>query len=202
MKPDFDFSQDLILENDIVLLRPLELSDFENLVEFSVNEPEIWKYSLIPADSPDNIKRYIEAALEGRKEKKQYPFIVYDKTKKRHAGCTRFYQIDFANESLHIGYTWYGKDFQGTGLNKNCKLLLLDYAFENMGIFRVEFRADNNNEKSVAAMKSIGCTAEGVLRKENLLYTGYRRDTIILSMLKEEWLEALRKKLEDKINSK
>lgn len=202
MIDNFDFSKEIILENDAVLLRPLQTSDFENLLEFSLNEPEIWTYSFMHAAGEDSLKRYIELALEGRKNKTQYPFIVYDKIKKRYAGCTRFHMIDLANESLHIGYTWYGKDFQGTGINKNCKLLLLTFAFEKMEIVRVEFRADNKNQKSVAAMKSIGCTVEGILRQESLSPSGYRRDSIILSILKEEWQESVKQELINKINTK
>jgi N-acetyltransferase len=198
----FDFTKEIILENDAVLLRPLEHSDFENLLEFSLNEPEIWTYSFVHAAGEDSLRRYIDLAIEGRKNKTQYPFIVYDKIKKKYAGCTRYHQIDFPNESLHIGYTWYGKEFQGTGLNKNCKLLLLSFAFEKMEIVRVEFRADNKNEKSIAAMKSIGCTVEGVLRKESLSPSGYRRDSVILSILKEEWEENVKLELINKINNK
>lgn len=119
MSDAFDFKKDIILENEMVLLRPLKTLDFKNLLEFSLNEPEIWTYSFVHAAGEDSLKRYIEMALDGRKGEKQYPFIVYDKVKKMYAGCTRFHQIDLANESLHIGYTWYGKEFQGTGLNKN-----------------------------------------------------------------------------------
>lgn len=195
----FDFTKDIILENDAVLLKPLEYSDFENLLEFSLNEPEIWTYSFIHAEGEDSLRRYIDLAIQGRKNKNQYPFIVYDKIKKKYAGCTRYHQIDLANESLHIGYTWYGKEFQGTALNKNCKLLLLSFAFEKMEIVRVEFRADNKNEKSIAAMKSIGCTVEGILRKESRSPSGYRRDSIILSILKEEWIEKVKQELINKI---
>jgi len=202
MIDNFDFSKEIILENDTVLLRPLKASDFENLLEFSLNEPEIWTYSFVHAAGEDSLKRYIQLALEGRKNKTHYPFIVYDKINKKYAGCTRFHQIDLSNESLHIGYTWYGKDFQGTGINKNCKLLLLTFAFEKMGIVRVEFRADNKNQKSIAAMKSIGCTVEGVLRQESLSPSGYRRDSIILSILKEEWDENIKQELINKINNK
>jgi RimJ/RimL family protein N-acetyltransferase len=202
MSDSFNFEQDIILENEAVLLRPLKTSDFKNLLEFSLNEPEIWTYSFVHAAGEDSLKRYIEMALQGRMDKKQYPFIVYDKRKKKYAGCTRFHQIDLANQSLHIGFTWYGKDFQGTGLNKNCKFLLLNFAFEKMEIVRVEFRADNKNEKSIGAMKSIGCTVEGVLRQESLSPSGYRRDSIILSILKEEWEEKLRQELENKIAKK
>ena len=202
MTQKFDFDSPIILENDRVLLRPLEASDIEHLLEFSVKEPEIWKYSLVEASGEENLRRYLELALEGRKNKTQYPFIVYDKIQKKYAGSTRFYTIDLVNESLLLGYTWYGKNFQGTGINKNCKLLLLTFAFEEMGMTRVEFRADNNNQKSIAAMKSIGCTVEGVLRKDSLSPSGYRRDRIVLSILKEEWEENIKQELITKINKK
>lgn len=198
----FDFDSPIILENDRVLLRPLEASDIEHLLEFSLKEPEIWKYSLVEASGEENLRRYLEMALGGRKNKTQYPFIVYDKIQKKYAGSTRFYQIDLANESLLLGYTWYGKNFQGTGINKNCKLLLLTFAFEEMGMTRVEFRADNNNQKSIAAMKSIGCVVEGVLRKDSLSPSGYRRDSIVLRILKEEWEENIKEELSTKINKK
>ncbi len=189
---------DLILENDRVLLRPLMLSDVENLLPFSLHEPELWHFSLVRAGGEENLKTYINIAL-GQKEKGiEFPFIVFDKKNGEYAGSTRFYDIQHAFKTLQLGYTWYGKDFQGTGLNKNCKYLLLEYAFENLGMERVEFRADNSNHKSIAAMKSIGCKVEGVLRRNMPKAEGGRRDSIILSILKEEWpeiKEALKKRL-------
>ena len=126
-------------------------------------------------------------ALDARAEKKEYPFIVFDKRIQQFVGSTRFYDIQLSNQSLQLGYTWYSKVAQGTGLNSHCKFLLLQFAFEKMKIERVEFRADNNNAKSIAAMKGIGCTVEGVLRKNVIRPDGTRRDSIVLSILKEEW---------------
>jgi RimJ/RimL family protein N-acetyltransferase len=100
---------------------------------------------------------------------------------------------------LQLGYTWYGKEFQGTGLNKHCKYLLLEFAFEKMQVERVEFRADANNEKSIAAMKSIGCTVEGILRKNVKKPEGGRRDSIILSILKDEWNQQVKQNLKNKL---
>ena len=121
---DFElyFEKDLILENDFVLLRPLVENDFENLVSFSLKEPEIWKYSLVSADGSENLKNYITIALKAKQTKTEYPFIVYDKIKKAYAGSSRFYDINFLFQSIQLGYTWYGKDFQGTHVNKNCNL--------------------------------------------------------------------------------
>ena len=197
---NFDFSSDLILENDRVQLRPLKKEDFVLLTKFSLREPELWKYSLIPANGLENLKKYIQLALEGRKAETSYPFIVYDKKFKKYAGCTRFYDYQQHHDTVQLGYTWYGKDFQSTGLNKNCKFLMLQFAFEEIGLERVEFRADAKNEHSIAAMKSIGCKEEGVLRLKSTSPTG-RRYSIVLSILKEEWLKEVKEKLQNRIKS-
>jgi RimJ/RimL family protein N-acetyltransferase len=129
----------------------------------------------------------------------EYAFIVYDKTTQTYAGSTRFYDIQPKNGALQLGYTWYGKDFRGTGLNKHCKFLLLQVAFETLGAERVEFRADNRNDRSIAAMKSIGCTVEGVIRNHIPLRDGTRRDSIILSILKDEWYNTVKENLKNKL---
>lgn len=195
MKGVLDFETEYILENDRVLLRPIQLADYDNLINFSLNEPELWKYSLISAAGQDNLQQYIELAIANRLQKKEYPFVVFDKITNAYAGSTRFYDIQQSNRTLQLGFTWYGKDFQGTGLNKNCKFLLLEFAFEHCDMERVEFRADNENKRSIAAMKSIGCTIEGVLRSNVSKASGGRRDSIILSILKPEWEGGLKGKL-------
>lgn len=182
-----NFKVNYTLENEMVKLRPLELNDFENLLHFSINEPELWTYSLIQANSENNLKKYIELAINGRENSKEYAFIVFDKRAEKFVGSTRFYDIQIENLTLQLGYTWYGKDFQGTGLNKNCKYLLLEFAFEILKMERVEFRADYENKRSISAMKSIGCKEEGILRSNGFKADGTRRDSIVLSILKEEW---------------
>jgi len=194
-----DFNKEYILENNRVLLRPLQEKDVEHLLSFSLQEPELWTYSFQQADGEDNLKRYIENALLCKQNKTEYPFIIFDKQTQRYAGSTRFYDIQIPHQSLEIGYTWYGKDFQRTGLNRHCKLLLLSFAFESLGAERVALRADNNNKRSIAAMKAIGCIEEGVLRSHLLLPNGRRRDSIILSILKEEWFHTVKEELKKKI---
>lgn len=191
----FDLSKDYVLENDCVLLRPLQLDDCEHLRYFSQNQPEIWTYSLQKAAGEDNLKMYLEFAVKARERGTEYPFIVFDKKQQAYAGSTRFYDIQLQHQTLQLGYTWYGKEFQGTGLNKHCKFLLLQFAFEQIGMERVEFRADINNKRSIAAMKSIGCVEEGVLRSHANKVEGGRRDSIILSILKNEWLSTVKENL-------
>jgi RimJ/RimL family protein N-acetyltransferase len=196
---NFEFREDYILEDESVILRPVTARDYDNLLPYALHEPEIWKYSLVQAGGKDGLRNYLELALAGRLENREYPFIVTDKKTGSYAGSTRFYDIQLNQKCLQLGYTWYGKDFQGTGLNKHCKFLLLQFAFEQMGMERVEFRADNRNEKSIAAMKSIGCTAEGVLRSNGFTAEGTRRDSIVLSILKEEWLGHVKENLQKKL---
>jgi len=193
----FDFTHNYILEDDIVMLRPLQQSDFELLLNFSITEPETWFYSLVGADGSDNLKNYINIATNNRTNKLEYPFIVFDKRTNEYAGSTRFYDINLGFKSLQLGYTWYGKKFRGTGLNKHCKFLLLQFAFEKMGIERFELRADARNERSIAAMKAIGCKVDGILRSNmpTREASGVRRDSIVLSILKEEWLNTVRDNL-------
>jgi RimJ/RimL family protein N-acetyltransferase len=196
---EFNVRKDYTLENDFVLLRPLALQDYDHLLTFSLNEPEIWKYSLLQGGGEENLRNYLQIAVTAREEGKEYPFIVFDKRQNAYAGSTRFYDIQPIHQTLQLGYTWYGKKFQGTGLNKQCKFLLLEFAFEQIGMERVEFRADNNNQRSIAAMKSIGCTVEGLLRSNNLKHDGTRRDSIVLSILRTDWEGGVRQKLMDKL---
>ncbi|CAN5433260.1 GNAT family protein [soil metagenome] len=179
--------ESLVLENDRVQLRLLTMNDADNLLTFSLNEPELWNYSLLKAAGKDNLKNYLDLAMQDFGAGISFPFIVFDKKTMQYAGSTRYYDIQPQHKSLQIGYTWYGKAFQGTGLNKNCKYLLLEYSFEILDCERVEFRADATNKRSIAAMKSIGCTAEGILRSHVLKHDGARRDSIVLSILKNEW---------------
>lgn len=195
---EIDFSKDYILENDRVLLRPLSKGDIEYLLPYSINEPELWRYSLTPGNGEENLKKYIELALATRKAETAYTFIVFDKRTNEYAGMTRFYDVQAAHNTTQLGYTWYGKKFHGTGLNKNCKYLMLQFAFEDCGVARVEFRADYNNKRSIAAMKSLGCVEEGVLRSNCDSPSG-RRDSIVLSILKQEWFDDAKTMIQDKL---
>jgi RimJ/RimL family protein N-acetyltransferase len=183
----FDFTKDYVLEDERVILRPITISDIAFLEEYVRFEPEIWKYSLVAIQKVEDLKGYIETAIQSRTDKNAYPFIVFDKATGTFVGTTRFYDIQLSFESTQLGYTWYSKKVWGTGLNQHCKFLLLQFAFEQMNFKRVEFRADNDNKRSIAAMQKIGCTMEGVLRSHLPKPDGTRRDSIVLSITKEEW---------------
>ena len=193
------FNEIYILENERVSLRPMIAGDQKNLLTYSIHEPELWTYSMVQAIGEKGLCDYIELAVKGRSSEKEYPFIIFDKQSNQYAGSTRFYDIQPHNQSLQIGFTWYGKKFQGTGLNKHCKFLLLTFAFEKLGMQRVEFRADAKNERSIYAMKSIGCKTEGILRSNGVRADGTRRDSIVLSILKSEWETSVKELLGNKL---
>lgn len=181
------FQQDIILEDERAILRPLAETDFDGLLPYSLNEPDIWKYGQITAAGEENLRNYISSAVKNRLERKEYPFVVFDKKANKYAGSTRFYDIQQPWLSTQLGYTWYGQDFQRSGLNRHCKLLLLTFIFETWGLERLEFRAHAANHRSIDAMKAIGCVMEGTLRSQLPVIDGTRRDTVVLSIIKKEW---------------
>jgi RimJ/RimL family protein N-acetyltransferase len=191
----FDHTRGYTLEDDRVLLRPMEEEDLPHLLPFALSEPGLWNYSLTSAAGEKGLGEYIRYAVSSRWTGTAYPFVVYDKQAKAYAGSTRFYDIQPFHSTLQLGYTWYGTKFQGTGLNRHCKFLLLDFAFGTLAMERVEFRADARNARSIAAMKAIGCTEEGIMRSNQLRSDGHRRDSIVLSILRPEWEDGLREKL-------
>ena len=195
----FDPNAEYIMEDDRAFLRPLKASDAALLSPYAINEPDTWKYSVAGPVGAEGMQEYINEALASRAAGKEYAFVMFDKASNECAGCTRFYDIQPKYQTLQLGYTWYGEKFRGTGLNKHCKFLILRLAFEELGMERVEFRADDRNERSIAAMKSIGCTVEGILRSNIPLREGGRRNSIILSILKREWENGVKERLLQKL---
>ncbi len=191
----------LKLENAHVQLRALQESDLEHLAHFADEEPDLWQYSLMPIHGTADMQAYIRAALVGRAAGKEFPFIIYNKDLNQYAGSTRFYDIQFQQHSLQIGYTWLGKAHWGSRVNKSCKFLMLAYAFEQLHMERVEFRADVRNARSRKAMASIGCVEEGIIRSHMTLADGSRRSSVMLSILKDEWESGVKMRLKQLVEA-
>lgn len=190
---------DTILENHRALLRPLCPEDEALLLPFSEKEPETWHYSPSGAAGHAALQTYLAKAFADKAAGTAYPFIVIDKASNTIAGSTRYYNINSKNRQLEIGFTWYGQAYRGTGLNKHCKYLLLEHAFETLDCLRVGFKADATNAVSVAAMKSLGAREEGILRQDTLMSDGRFRDTMVLSILQSEWQDGIKQTLQNKL---
>jgi len=102
------------------------------------------------------------------------------------AGMSSYLGIDEGRQVLEIGGTYYRPNIRGTGFNRRVKRMMLERAFD-CGIRRVEFRVDNRNVRSQAAMKKLGAVREGVLRADRITWTGHVRDTVLFAILKDEW---------------
>ncbi|WP_291962458.1 GNAT family N-acetyltransferase [Maribacter sp.] len=175
------------LENERVILSPLNIDNYEKLIPIASQE-NLVQYSPSNIETPGVLKKYVETALQQLAAGTSIPFIIYDKKHKVYAGSTRFMHINKINKVLHIGSTWIGREFHGTGLNTQMKKLMLDYAFQTMDFEKVEFRVDERNIASRKAVEKLGCTLEGLLRKDVYLLDGFKRNTCCYGLLREEWL--------------
>lgn len=176
------------LENDFVKLILLDLSNYEHLIPIA-KQDRLIQFSPSDISTQKKLKEYVQIAVDGYYHRTTIPFIIFDKIKKQYAGSTRFGNINWNNKVLHIGWTWIGKEFQGTGINKYMKFLMLQYAFEELKFEKVEFRIDERNTQSRKAIKKIGSTLEGILRSDTIMIDRFRRNTCCYGILKEEWLE-------------
>ncbi len=177
----------LQLENSIALLRPLESNDFNGFLDIAFDE-SIWYRTTNRIQSEEDLRKYVDDSIKEREKEFRYPFTIIDKRVNRIVGCTSYGNISQKDKRLEIGWTWLGKEFQDTGLNKACKFLLLQNAFENLGMERVEFKTDVLNMQSRKALIKIGAVEEGILRSHTLMPDDRRRDTIYYGILKQEWI--------------
>jgi RimJ/RimL family protein N-acetyltransferase len=113
--------------------------------------------------------------------------VVIDKQSGKLLGSTGFGNYFPRDQRIEIGWTWLGKAFQGKGINAQMKSLMLQYAFDALGMLRVEFKTDVLNLAARHALLRLGATEEGVLRSHTLMTQGRRRDTIYYSFLRGEW---------------
>lgn len=149
-------------------------------------DKNIWIY-LPHKVTDENFDAWYEKIFSKTQQGEHCPYIVKRKTDQKIVGSTRYYNIDFAHRRLAIGFTWYTKEAQGTSINPECKLLLLEQAFEKLEMNRVEFMTDSRNLHSQAAIKKLGATQEGLLRQHMILEDGYIRDSVIFSITKSDW---------------
>lgn len=186
---EFHFEEAIILQNERLKLEPLEEKHFPLLLPIALREPNLLQYSPSPFGSEKDLKENFKIAFEQRAEKKRYAFAIYDRSAGKYAGSTSIGNFSIKDKCLQVGWTWIAGEFQGTGLNKNCKFLLLSYIFETLQYKRVEFVTDSRNLRSQIAISSIGGKYEGELRSNIVMKDGYRRNTRIYSILQNEWPE-------------
>ncbi|MCD2425801.1 GNAT family N-acetyltransferase [Niabella pedocola] len=184
---NFIFSNRIVLENEVVILQPLVVEDTGHLLSIATEDPALLQFSPKPIYTEELLTEYIAKAVALSDQKTRYAFSIYSKPEQCYAGTTAFLNISNEDDRLEIGATWIGNRFHGTGLNRQCKYLLLQYAFDVLQAHRVEFKTDERNLRSRRAIEKIGGRFEGVLREHTVMYDGYRRNTCCYSILKSEW---------------
>lgn len=186
----------IILENEKVLLIPFENERNIELKEI-IFDDEIWKYMGMYVRNNQDFENYIQSTLKQKEAGICYPFLIIDKATNRVAGSTRYGYLNHTSQKCEIGWTWYGKDFQGTGLNKACKYELLNFGFENIQFRRIQFSADLENIRSQRAIENLGALKEGLFRNNYVDSEGNSKDDVYYSIILEEWQSTKRDYFEE-----
>ena len=179
-----------ILEGPGVRLEPLSLDHLPALEEVAF-EPTIWRYMLFNIRTPDDIRHWVELALDAKHRGTILPWVIIEKAcngePDRLVGSTRFIDLDLIHRTVEIGHTWLSGPWRGTRVNTETKLLQLTYAFETLDLVRVAFKTHANNQKSQTAIKAIGAHYEGTFRNHYIMPDGSARDSAWFSIIRKEW---------------
>ena len=176
----------LTLEGKWVTLLPLQPSHKADLLS-AASDGSLWELWYTSVPSKDTIDSFLETALAQQKAGLALPFVVMDKKSNAIVGSTRYMNVDSQHKRLEIGHTWYAKSAQRTGINTECKYLLLQHAFETLKTIAVEFRTNFHNHDSRNAILRLGAKQDGVLRNHRIDDHGNLRDTVVFSILDSEW---------------
>ena len=188
-----------VLEGGRVKLVKLEESHIDKLWESACDE-SIWThYTFREMRSKERFGSFIKESLTEAQSGTGYTFTIIDKASGKMSGGTSFLDINPFSRSLEIGRTWLAKDRQGSGINYECKYLLLGYCFETLALIRVFFKTDSNNKRSQKALEKIGAKHEGVLRNHMIREDGTFRHSVYYSIIETEWPE-IKKHLEAAIS--
>ncbi len=152
-----------------------------------MRDGELWKlwYTSIPA--PQGMAAEIERRLRLFENDSMLPFAVRSVATGKLVGMTTYMNVDQSNKRVEIGSTWYARSVQRTALNTECKLMLLRHAFDTLGCMAVEFRTSFFNFSSRRAIERLGAKQDGILRAHTRHADGSLRDTVVFSILPQEW---------------
>lgn len=181
-----DWLLPMALEGSIVALHPMEVHHRDALV-LAASDGYLWQLWYTSVPSEHEIDRYISDALEAQERGEAQPFVVYHRASGKIIGSTRYCHADVKSRRLEIGYTWYAQSYQRTGVNTECKYLLLQHAFEALDCIAVEFRTHWHNQASRKAILRLGAKQDGVLRNHRIDAEGRMRDTVVYSIIASEW---------------
>ena len=175
------------MKGSTVALVPLAIEHVGDFLRHG-SDPKLWTWWVRkPPLDAGTMRSEVELALSQQKSGLRVPFSILHLARMQHIGSTSFLHIDTAHRSVEIGSTWLGTEFHGTGINQECKNLLLAHAFLELGMNRVVFQTDELNERSRRAIEKLGAKLEGVLRENRITWNSRARSSAIYSILRSEW---------------
>lgn len=174
------------LEDEHLLLRPVRPEDRESLHAIAM-DPEIWRYFVVRIETDADFDAFFDAGIADQLAGRRVAYHITDKLTNRAAGSMSLGNLAEKDGRLEIGWSWLGRAWQGKGVNRWAKFLMLRHAFEHMGVERVEFKTDRLNVPARHALCNIGAREEGTLRSFNPMPDGRRRDAVYYSVLRAEW---------------
>jgi RimJ/RimL family protein N-acetyltransferase len=174
------------LKGNLVTLIPLQRDHSDALVE-AASDGALWELWYTSVPNSKTIDAYLDQAFKDQDEGRALLFSVVDSATQKIIGTTRYCNAETEEHRVEIGYTWYAKSFQKTGVNTECKYLLLTHAFEALNAIAVEFRTHWHNQASRAAIARLGAKQDGVLRNHRKSADGIYRDTVVFSIINQEW---------------
>ncbi len=178
--------QPLVLQGQHARLEPLR-ADHASALSEAVQDGQLWKLWFTTIPTPAGMADEVQRRLDLQTSGSMLPFVVFSVTDGRLAGMTNYMNIDRKNRRLEIGSTWYRQSLQRTGLNTECKRMLLGHAFEQLHCIAVEFRTHWHNTASRRGIERLGAKLDGVLRNHQVLPNGSLRDTCVYSITDSEW---------------
>lgn len=178
--------QNIVLENELVYLRPIELGDVAAIAAVSKDE-RIWTHMSDYLITDEAVEGYVSKAIADRQAGYSYKFVIIEKRSGKIVGSTSFLDIAPAHKRLEIGATWLSPEAWRTAINTNCKYLLLAYCFEVLKFNRVQIKTGHENLRSQQAIERIGAMKEGVLRNHMIQRDGSMRHSVMYSVTQEEW---------------
>jgi RimJ/RimL family protein N-acetyltransferase len=179
------------LESHGIRLEPLTLAHAEGLTA-ACADGDLWELWFTSVPRPDEVARYIGDALDGAAAGHMLPWAVRELTSGAIVGSTRFHDVVAAIDRVEIGYTWYAKLWQRSHVNTACKLALLTHAFDTLGCAVVGLRTDRFNVASQRAIERLGARRDGILRHHQARRDGTVRDSVMYSILRQEWPDVRR----------
>ncbi len=177
----------ITLEGRHVRLEPLDRDRHLAGLAEAIDDGRLWEIPVTSVPGPEDLPQFFADAETAFKQCRELAFATVDSTGGRVIGSTRFRMIEAAHRRVEIGFTFIAAGFQRTAVNTEAKLLMLGHAFDVWNVNRVEFLTDVLNTKSRNAIERIGARQEGILRSHMVMRDGRIRDSVIFSILREEW---------------